>query len=312
MLLQLGQRLIQAAILLFVISLVGFALLRLLPGDFAEVLLLAQMDGTLPDKDAIAQFTEDNGFNDPALVQYWRWLSAALSGDLGQSFITGETVVSDLSLRVSRSLMLGLASLALALFLAIPIGFYCAIHAGNISDRIFTGISVIGMSIPNFWLALLMALLFSLFLNLLPSSGHGTLAHIILPALVIATSITDVLARFIRSRLLDELSQDYVRTAKAKGLSRKRILWFHAVPNILPSTLTLTGLQFARVFDGMIVVETIFAWPGIGSLLVESLFNRDYPLIQMCFLVIASGYVVINFMVDYLITLIDPRVRGVV
>nr|WP_319391183.1 ABC transporter permease [uncultured Cohaesibacter sp.] len=312
MAIQLFQRLVQAAILLFLISIVGFALLRLLPGDFAEVLLLAQMDGTLPDPATVAQFAQDNGFNDPMPLQYWHWLTDALGGDLGQSFITGEAVSSDMALRISRSLFLGVTSLATALMLAVPIGFFCATHTGGVIDRALTALSVVGMSIPNFWLALLMALFFSLFLDLLPSSGHGTLAHVVLPALVIATSVTGVIARFVRARLLDELSQDYVRTANAKGMGRLRILLSHVVPNILPSTLTLTGLQFARIFDGMIVVETIFAWPGIGSLLVESLFNRDYPLIQMCFLVIASGYVVINLVVDYLITLIDPRVRGAI
>lgn len=309
---QLGHRLAQSVILLVVISLAGFALLRLLPGDFAEVLLLAQMDGTLPDQQTVDRFAAENGFHDPVPLQYLRWLGNLLTGDLGRSFVTGEPVAADIGLRISRSLLLALLSLAAALVLAIPIGCVCACHAGGLCDRALAAVSVIGLSIPNFWLALLLALLFSLALGWLPSSGHGTLAHAVLPTLVIATSMTGVIARFVRSRLLDEFSQPYIRTARAKGLGTVRILTGHAAPNILPAILTLTGLQFVRAFDGMIIVETIFAWPGIGSLLVESLLNRDYPLIQVSFLVIAAGYVLVNLAIDYLIMLADPRVRGAV
>ncbi|MEM1050034.1 MAG: ABC transporter permease [Pseudomonadota bacterium] len=312
MIARIGHRLLQALLLLFLISVVGFLLLRLMPGDFAEVLLLSQMDGTLPDAEAVARFATENGFDDPLPVQYLRWLGDVFQGDFGQSFITGTPVAAELALRLGRSVTLAILSLAVALLIALPIGFFCARHPGGLLDRALSVFSVIGMSIPNFWYALLLALLFSLVLGWLPSSGHATLAHAVLPTLVIATSISGVLARFVRASLLDELSRPYVRTARAKGLGDTRILIAHAAPNILPATLTLTGLQLARVFDGMIVVETLFAWPGIGSLLLESLLNRDYPLIQGCFLIIASGYLLINLTVDYLITLYDPRVTEAV
>ncbi|MBO6858132.1 ABC transporter permease [Roseibium sp.] len=306
---RLSHRLVQSVILLFLVSIAGFALLRLLPGDFAEVLLLSQMDGTLPDAAAVDRFSAENGFDDPLPVQYLRWLGNVLTGDLGTSFVTGESVSADILLRIRQSLILALLSIGLALVLAVPIGCFCAYHSGGLSDRLLAAASVAGLSIPNFWYALLLALLFSLTLGWLPSSGHGTIAHAVLPTLVIATTMTGVIARFVRARLLDEFHHAYIRTAKAKGLSQTRILLHHALPNILPSLLTLTGLQFARAFDGMIIVETIFAWPGIGSLLVASLLNRDYPLIQICFLVIACGYIIINLLVDYLVTLADPRVQ---
>ncbi|CTQ43090.1 ABC transporter permease [Roseibium aggregatum] len=306
---RLSHRLVQSVILLFLVSIAGFALLRLLPGDFAEVLLLSQMDGTLPDAAAVDRFSAENGFDDPLPVQYLRWLGNVLTGDLGTSFVTGESVSADILLRIRQSLILALLSIGLALVLAVPIGCFCAYHAGGLADRLLAAASVAGLSIPNFWYALLLALLFSLTLGWLPSSGHGTIAHAVLPTLVIATTMTGVIARFVRARLLDEFHHAYIRTAKAKGLSQTRILLHHALPNILPSLLTLTGLQFARAFDGMIIVETIFAWPGIGSLLVASLLNRDYPLIQICFLVIACGYIIINLLVDYLVTLADPRVQ---
>ncbi|MBN9669435.1 ABC transporter permease [Roseibium aggregatum] len=309
MLRQLSHRLVQSLILLLLVSIAGFALLRLLPGDFAEVLLLSQMDGTLPDQSAVQKFAAENGFNDPLPVQYLRWLGDTLTGDLGRSFVTGEEVSADILLRIERSLTLALLSIGLALVLAVPLGCFCAYHAGGICDRLLAAASVVGLSIPNFWYALLLALFFSLFLGWLPSSGHGTLAHAVMPTLVIATTMTGVIARFVRARLLDEFHHPYIRTARAKGLSQTRVLLGHALPNILPPVLTLTGLQFARAFDGMIIIETIFAWPGIGSLLVDSLLNRDYPLIQTCFLVIACGYIVINLLVDYLVALVDPRVQ---
>lgn len=309
MLRQLMRRLFQSLILLLLVSIAGFVLLRLLPGNFAEVLLLSQMDGTLPDQATVQRYAAENGFNDPLPLQYLRWLGNTLTGDLGRSFVTGEDVAADILLRLKRSLALAVLSIGVALAFAIPIGCFCAYHAGGLIDRLLAAGSVIGLSIPNFWYALLVALLFSLTLRWLPSSGHGTLAHAVLPTLVIATTMTGVIARFIRARLLDEFHHPYIRTARAKGLSQPRVLLGHALPNILPSVLTLTGLQFARAFDGMIIIETIFAWPGIGSLLVESLLNRDYPLIQVCFLVIACGYILINLVVDYLITLADPRVQ---
>ncbi|PLW77201.1 ABC transporter permease [Cohaesibacter celericrescens] len=308
---QLGQRLLQAMMLLLCMSMVGFALLHLLPGDFAEILLMSQMDGTLPDAATVARFSASQGFDAPLPIQYLRWLGALLHGDLGTSFITGEPVLADITVRIGRSISLAIFSMITALLIALPIGFLCAYRSGGCLDRLFVMLSVVGMSIPNFWYALLLSLLFSLTLGWLPSFGHTTLAHAVLPTLVIATSISGILVRYIRSSLLDEASQDYVRTAKAKGLGSLRIFFKHVTPNILPATLTLAGLQLARIFDGMIIVETLFAWPGLGSLLVEALLNRDYPLIQACFLVIASSYILINLAIDYVITIYDPRVRDI-
>ncbi len=308
---RLVARLLHTLGLLFVVSLAGFALLRLLPGDFAEVLLMSQMDGTLPGPEAVAKFSAENGLDDPLPVQYLRWLWAVLHADMGASLVTGEPVLEDIGLRIASSSMLALAALFTALALAAPIGVLCALKPGSWFDRFFSGLAVVGMSIPNFWYALLLALLFSLALGWLPSSGHGTLAHMALPIAVIATSVCGVLARYIRGCLLDELTRPYIRTARAKGLSDAKIILFHALPNIAPGVLTLTGLQLAHVFDGMIIVETLFAWPGVGRLLVEALLNRDFPLIQACFLVIALAYIFINLAVDMAISFYDPRVQDV-
>lgn len=305
-------RITHALILLFIVSVVGFALLRLMPGDFAEILLMAQMDGTLPTANDVALFASQNGLDDPLPQQYARWLLGVLQGDLGKSFITNEPILDDITLRLGQSLLLAVLSLITALLIAVPLGILCARFPGSRIDRIAGMISVIGMSIPNFWYSLLLALLFSLVLGWLPTGGHGTWAHAVLPTLVIATSVAGVLSRYVRGSLLEELSKPYIRTAKAKGLSRLRTVLRHAVPNIAPGVLTFSGMQFARIFDGMIIVETLFAWPGIGRFLVESLLNRDYPAIQACFLLIAASYILVNLTVDLCIALYDPRTREIV
>ncbi len=309
---RLVSRGLHALVLMFAVSIAGFSLLWLMPGDFAEVMLMAQMDGTLPNAAQVKIFADQNGLSDPLPLQYIRWLARVFQGDLGKSFVTREPIIDDVILRIGKSLTLAVLSLGLALVIAVPLGILCALFPGKMIDRIAGTISVIGMSIPNFWYSLLLALLFSLILGWLPTGGHGTWAHAVLPTIVIATSIAGVLSRFVRGSLLEELSKPYIRTAKSKGNGKPRVILRHAFPNIIPGLLTMAGMQFARIFDGMIVVETLFSWPGIGRFLVESLLNRDYPAIQACFLIVAVSYILINLAVDVMISLYDPRARGIV
>lgn len=308
----LARRAVYAVAMLFAVSVAGFALLRLMPGDFAEVLLMAQMDGDIPSPEALAKFSAENGFDAAMPAQYLRWLGGVLSGDLGRSLMTGESVSREIVLRLGNSMILAVSALILSLVIALPIALAAVRYPNSVFDRLSAGLAVLGMSIPNFWYALLLALLFSLVLGWLPSSGYGTWQHAVLPTLVIGTSVAGVTTRYIRSVLLDEAGRPYMRTASAKGLSRTAALLRHGLPNAGPAVITLAGLQFARIFDGVIIVETLFAWPGIGRLLVDSLLNRDFALIQACFLVIAMIYVVTNLLVDVAIAAFDPRVRGVV
>lgn len=296
-----------AGSLLLLLSLASFSLLHLMPGDFAEVLLMAQMDGHIPSAEALALFSAQNGFDRPLPVQYLAWLGSLFQGDLGKSLVTGEPVAREILLRLESSLQLAVLGIALSLAISLPLAFAAARHPNGWIDRAGMTLAVIGMSIPNFWYALLLAILFSLMLGWLPSSGHGTLAHLVLPVLVIGTSAAGVTSRYTRSLLLDEKARPYMRTAAAKGVAPLTALTRHAWPNVFPGFLTLVGLQFARIFDGIIVVETLFAWPGIGRLLVESLMARDFPVIQACFLVIGVAYVLIHLGVDILIALLDPR-----
>ncbi|MGD1876082.1 MAG: ABC transporter permease [Kiloniellaceae bacterium] len=306
------HRLLSSAGLLVAVSVVGFALLRLMPGDFAEVLLSAQMDGELPSAEALAAYAADQGFDDPLPLQYLRWLGNALTGDLGVSLITGDAVTQEVLLRLGNSFILAFAALTLSLVIALPLALATVRFRNGLFDRLSAAVAVLGMSIPNFWYALLLALVFSLTLGWLPSSGYGTWQHAVLPTLVIGTSVCGVTTRYIRSLLLDEAGRPYMRTAAAKGLTPLSALLRHALPNAAPAIVTLAGLQLARIFDGVIIVETLFGWPGIGRLLVESLLSRDFPLMQATFLVIAVGYVAINLLVDLTVAGLDPRVREAV
>lgn len=309
---QLFRRLSHAAILLVALSVVSFSLLRLMPGNFAEVLLMAQMDGHVPSAEALAKFSATHGFDRSMPVQYLSWLGGVFRGDLGNSLVTGEPVAGEVLMRLGNSLQLAIAAIALSLAVSVPLALAAARFPNGLIDRLGMALSVVAMSIPSFWYALLLALFFSLFLRWLPSSGHGTWLHMVLPVLVIGTSTAGITSRYIRSLLLDEADRPYMRTAKAKGVAPLAALTTHAWPNAFPAVLTLVGLQFARIFDGMIVVETLFAWPGIGRLLVESLLARDFPVIQACFLVIGVAYVFIHLMVDVTIALFDPRVQAAV
>lgn len=301
-------RVAYALAMLFAVSVAGFALLWLMPGNVAEVLLTAQIDGHVPGVTALETFSQRHGLNDALPLQYLRWLGKAFTGDLGTSLVTGEPVAGEIIIRLGNSLVLATAGLGLSLVVAVPIGVVTAYWRSGVVERIASAIAVLGMSIPNFWYALLLTLLFSLILGWLPSSGYGTWQHAILPTLVVGTSACGVTMRYVRSLLLDEAGRPYMRTAAAKGLSPLAALMRHAMPNTLPAIMTLAGLQFARIFDGVIIVETLFGWPGIGRLLVESLLSRDYPYIQVCFLVVATAYVLTNLLVDIAIAAFDPRV----
>ncbi|MEM6761244.1 MAG: ABC transporter permease [Pseudomonadota bacterium] len=312
MLRDLSLRCASAGLTLLALSIFGFALLVLLPGDFAEVVLINQLDGELPSPEALAKFKAQEGFDQPLPVQYLNWLGATLSGDFGVSFTTGDPVTAELGLRIVATFRLvGLAFCLTAVFGGL-LGVIAALNRGSIVDRLVTAVAISGMSVPNFWQSLLFVLLFSLTLGWLPSSGYGGLSHAILPAAVIATASMGLTARYVRASLIEALAAPHVRTALAKGLSPRATLFSHALPAALPGILTLLGLQAARMFDGAIVVETIFAWPGLGRLFVDAILNRDYPVLQAAILAVGTTYILINLAVDCAAAALDPRMRRAV
>jgi peptide/nickel transport system permease protein len=306
------RRLSQSLILLILLSMFSFSLLHIMPGDFAELLLIEQMGGELPDTESLQRFKDQNGFHDPLVQQYGRWLTAAIQGDLGTSFQSGGSVWGEIRLRLANSAVLAGASIAISLLVAVPLGIGAAARPGSLFDRLAMMLAVFGMAVPNFWYSLLMVLVFSLTLGWLPVTGFGHWTHLVLPALVIGTSLSGVTARFIRSCFLDVLGSDFIRTARSKGLREIRVLLFHTLPNALVPIVTLLGLQIGKMFDSVVVVETIFAWPGVGRLLIEAILGRDFPVIQACILVVGAVYIGVNLIVDLLVTIIDPRIRGAV
>jgi len=308
--LRLATRLGFGAVLLVLLSLVGFGLFHALPGDAARQLLSQMMDGAPPDAAVTDDFRRSLGLDRPLHEQYLTWLGRLLQGELGRSLQTGNPVALELGIRARASLELMAASLLVLLALSLPLGLWAALRAGRLPDRVILSVSVLALSMPNFWLGLLLLLLFALVLGLLPVGGYGGAAHLVLPALVVGSSMAGLTVRYVRSWTIDALGADHVRTARAKGLSTPRVLLGHVLPGTLPALLTLLGLQAARMFDSLVVVETVFGWPGMGSYLAGAVLSRDLPSMQAALLAIGAAYIAMNLAVDLLAARLDPRAEG--
>ncbi len=239
-------------------------------------------------------------------VNYWK---GVLHGDLGRSFRYDQSVGRMVSQRYPATLRLTVAAMIVALLISIPAGVRSARRRNRWDDRLLSFVSLLGLSFPNFALGPILILFFAIHLALLPVSGSGTFAHLVLPAITLGGSLAAILTRMVRTAMLEELGQDYIRTARAKGLSEAAVVYKHALRNALVPVLTVVGLQFGALLAGAIVTETIFSWPGIGRLTIQAIGNRDYYLVQGCILAIGLTYVVVNFATDFLYTLVNPRIR---
>ncbi|MFD2110582.1 nickel ABC transporter permease [Thiorhodococcus fuscus] len=283
-----------------------FLLIHLVPGDPVEVML---GEGARPaDQEALRHAL---GLDRPLSAQYLEYLGRLVRLDLGVSLHAQRPVLDLLSERVGPTLELAVASLSLAIVLAIPLGVLAAHYRGRGVDRAAMTFSMLGAAIPNFWLGPLLILVFSLWLGWTPVSGRDGPFSLVLPAVTLGTGLAAVLARMVRSSVLEVLGEDYVRTARAKGLGPLAVLWRHALRNAWLPILTLVGLQFGALLGGAVITETVFSWPGLGSLLVEAIQTRDYPLVQGAVLLIALTYLAVNTLTDLLYVAIDPRVRAV-
>ena len=284
-------------------SVVVFALVHF-SGD--PVLLMVSPDAP---PDVVATMRQALGFDRPLYEQFARYLGNAAHGDLGMSLRMNRPVISLILERLPATLQLTLAALVIAVLVAIPAGIVSAVKRGTVVDRLAMAGAVAGQAVPIFWLALLLIALFGVRLRWLPVYGSGSLAHFVLPAVSLSTIIMGRLARLVRSSMLEVLGQDYVRTARAKGLGESRVLAVHALRNASIPIVTLLGLQFAQLLGGAVVTETIFAWPGIGRLVVEAIFNRDFPVVQGVVLVVSLIFVAVNVLVDLSYAVLDPRIR---
>jgi ABC-type dipeptide/oligopeptide/nickel transport system permease component len=281
-----------------------FSLIHLIPGDPVQAML-----GESAAARDVAMVRERLGLDRPLGEQYLAFMSGALVGDLGRSLRTDEPVLGEIAARFPATLELALAAMAVAIVLALPLGIVSAVKAGTWVDHAASAFALVGISMPGFWLGPLLALAFSVSLGWLPVSGRGTAAHLVLPALTLGTPLAAVLARTTRASLIEELGQVYVLAARARGFSTARIVLRHAFRNSLIPVVTVLGLQFGVVLTGAVVTETIFAWPGVGRLLIQSIAARDYPAVQGCILFIAVIYVSVNLAVDLIYGVLDPRIR---
>jgi ABC-type dipeptide/oligopeptide/nickel transport system permease component len=249
------------------------------------------------------------GLDRPLYVQYGAFLRGVASGNLGTSLRTNQPVTQAIAERLPATFELALAAMVVAVAIAIPLGILAAVRARTSVDYAATTLALVGISIPNFWLGPLMAIVFSVVLGWLPVSGRGTPAHLVLPAITLGAPLAAVLARMTRASVIEELRELYVLAARARGVSAARAIVHHAFRNSLIPIVTVIGLQFGAVLTGAVITETIFAWPGVGRLLIQSISFRDYPLVQGCILLIAGTYVSMNLLTDLLYGLLDPRIR---
>ncbi len=295
--------------LLFV-SIISFSMVYLAPGDPAEILLTSP-EGT-PSPAAVEAFRVRMGLDQPIYVQYLRWLNNILHGDFGYSYMSERPVFDAIFKSFKATLKLSIVSMFISVIVSIPLGILAAIKHNSATDDLCRLGALVGVSIPNFWQAFLLILLFSIYLDWLPVAGYGDggdLRHMILPAITLGTSSAAVTTRLMRSSMLEALSQDYIITARAKGLSEKVVVGKHALKNALIPVVTMLGLNLGFLLNGAVVTEWIFGWPGIGGLVVDSIYQRDYTMIQGSILFIAVIFVTLNLIVDISYTYLDPRIR---
>lgn len=305
---KLAGRILQIIIVLFGVSIITFSLTYLAPGDPVKAMYAA--GGNIPSEAVMASMRSQMGLNDPFPVQYLRWLSGCLQGDFGISYSLNKPVVTVLLQRLWPTLKLTLLSLLIMLTAAILMGVYSALKHNQAADYVIRGITFAGVSLPGFWVGLMLIYIVSLKLKLLPVISSGTgLKTIILPAVTLAFSMAAKYTRQVRAAVLTELHQDYVIGAQARGLKKSIILWRHVFPNALLPLVTLLGLSLGSLLGGTAVVEVIFSYPGLGNLAVSAVAARDYPLIQGYVLWIALIYMVINLLVDISYQLLDPRTK---
>ena len=281
-----------------------FFFLHLIPGDPVEVML--GENALAADKQ---QLRADLGLDDPLPVQYGKFLAGLATADLGNSFFYQDAVTKIIFERLPATLELALASMIVSILIAIPIGIFAAIRQYSLFDNATMFLAFLGVAMPNFWLGPLLILAFSIHLDLFPVSGREGLLSLVLPAITLGTAMAAMLSRITRSSVLEVLGEDFVTTARAKGLPERTVILRHVLKNALIPIITVLGLQFGALLSGAIITETVFDWPGLGTLLIRAIESRDYPLVQGCVLLISVGYILVNLAADLAYALVDPRVR---
>ena len=290
------------------ITLLAFGLGRLAPGDPARLIAQQLADGP-PTSAQVEQVRREFGLDAPLPVQYGRWIRNLLRGDLGQSFKTGGPVLRELSARFPATLQLAVAGLGVGLCIALPLGILAAVRRGSSVDHLSRVAALAGASLPSFWLGFLLIIVFAVKLRMLPVAGRGTIQHLVLPAVTLGFGMAAPLTRLTRSSMLEVLGDDYIQTARAKGLRERTVVLRHGFRNALIPVVTVAGMSFGHLLGGAVIVETVFAWPGVGKFVVDSILARDYPLIQGYVLFMGTLFVLINLAVDVMYAWLDPRIQ---
>ncbi len=298
-----ARRLIALAPILFGVSILIFLLIRLVPGDPARLVIGPEATG-----DQVTLLRHQWGLDQPLPVQYFYWLRHALHGDFGRSIVSRVPARQEIFSRFPATLALTLASMAVSIVLGLCFGIVAAVKHNTLFDRASMVLALLGVCTPSFWLGLMLLIVFSVKLGWLPPFGKGGIAHLVLPALTLGTGASAIIARVTRSSMLEVLTEDYVRTARAKGLAARAVITGHALKNALIPIVTILGLEFGGLLSGAVIVETIFAYPGLGLLLINSINNRDFPIVQGALLLFAFQFVLVNLLVDILYARIDPRI----
>jgi peptide/nickel transport system permease protein/oligopeptide transport system permease protein len=304
-LIYLARRVLAVVPVLFGVTLAVFSMLFLVPGDPVKMMLAEFV--TNPDQ--VERMRAELHLDEPIVVQYGRFVGGALRGDLGTSIRSRRPVTTEIGENVASTMQLALASMAVAVAIGVPLGLLAALWRNSWLDVGAMVVALLGVSMPSFWLGLLLILVFSLHLAWFPATGGGDLAHLVLPALTLGTIASAIIARLTRSSMLEVLGQDYVRTAQAKGLAWWGVVVRHALKNALIPVITIFGLQFGNLLAGAVIVETVFSRPGLGRLIVGGILSKDFPLVQGTVLVVATSYVLINVLVDVAYAVVDPRIR---
>lgn len=302
------RRLAIAALIMLGASLFSFSLIYIAPGNPAEIIIRAEK-GEDPSLAEIEFFFQEHELKAPFFTRCAQWLYMVSHGDLGTSFRTKEPVLVEFIDRFPATLELAMAAMFIAILISIPLGILAAVNQNSTLDHGSRLIALWGVCMPNFWLSLLLILFFSVRLDWFPVFGYGSIEYLILPAITLGTSMTASLMRLMRASMLEVLRQDYMRTARAKGLKERVVIWKHGFKNALIPVVTVMGMQVGHLLAGAVIIETIFAWPGVGKFLVDGIYARDYPVIQGFVLIIALFFVLSNLAVDILYTFLDPRIR---
>lgn len=305
------KRVISAIPLLLIISFICFVFINLIPSDPAEVALRVRQTPIITEE-AILLVREELGLNEPYIVRYFTWLKNCLKLDFGVSYTNpSRTVLEEFSRCLPLTLQLSMVSLIIVIFVSIPVGFFCAVYKDGWFDKIMRGLVFITTAMPSYWIGLLLMWIVSIKLNILPTSGSGTFKHIILPAVTVALTYIATYIRLIRNNMLENMKEDYVVYAKVRGLKQNTILLKHIFKNSIHTCIVAIGMSVPQMIAGTIVVENVFSWPGLGKLCIESIFNRDYPIIQTYVLLMGTLFVVFNLIFDIIQYMSDPRLRGI-